>query len=321
MRFFSPFALIALLACSTASHAVATDAAASANSGSYSVEVTDAYGSPIRTFERYGRTYVLGDEGQRYRIRVRNHSGERIEAVISVDGRDVLDGQNAATSKAGYLVAAHGEVAIDGFRLSNRDVATFRFSPVADSYAAQMGNDRNVGVIGVAIFRERRVVYRPQPTRRPNYPDNYGNYDEEYGRRESKSEKQAPAGAPADSAAPRSEGAKAGAVTRDAPPRERAQVDRPGLGTAFGERRESRVVQVDFARNSPNHPDAILALNYNDRPGLIALGIDLRPPRQYPRYDEPWRRETAQPFFDRPRPHVTPPPIYAAPPPNWQGGW
>lgn len=310
MRFFSPFALIALLACSTATHAVASDAEASANSGAYSVEVTDAYGSPIRTFERYGRTYVLGDEGQRYKIRVRNHSNERIEAVISVDGRDVLDGQNAATSKAGYLVGAHGEIAIDGFRLSNRDVATFRFSPVADSYAAQMGNDRNVGVIGVAIFRERRVVYRPAPVRRPNYPDND---EEDYGRRDSKAEKQAPAGASADSSAPRSEGAKAGAVARDAP-RERAQVDRPGLGTAFGERRESRVVQVDFARNSPYHPDAVLALNYNDRLGLMALGIDLRPPRQYPRYDEPWRRETAQPFVDHQRP-------YAAPPPNWQGGW
>jgi hypothetical protein len=35
------------------------------------------------------------------------------------------------------------------------EVAAFRFGSVRGSYAARKGNDRNVGVIGVAFFAER----------------------------------------------------------------------------------------------------------------------------------------------------------------------
>jgi hypothetical protein len=34
------------------------------------------------------------------------------------------------------------------------EVAAFRFGSVGGSYAAQKGDDRNVGVIGVAFFEE-----------------------------------------------------------------------------------------------------------------------------------------------------------------------
>ncbi len=37
-------------------------------------------------------------------------------------------------------------------------MATFRFGSVGDSYAAQQGDARNVGVIGVALFAERGAV-------------------------------------------------------------------------------------------------------------------------------------------------------------------
>jgi hypothetical protein len=75
--------------------------------------------------------------------------------VASVDGLDVTDGQPADPARRGYLVDPHGMLTIDGFRTSQDAVAAFRFGRVADSYAAQTGSDRNVGVIGVAIFAER----------------------------------------------------------------------------------------------------------------------------------------------------------------------
>ena len=50
---------------------------------------------------------------------------------------------------------------IDGFRTSDRSVAAFRFGKVADSYAAQTTGDRNVGVVGFAIFSERGAVWTP----------------------------------------------------------------------------------------------------------------------------------------------------------------
>ena len=61
-------------------------------------------------------------------------------------------------SKRGYLIDGYGTLDIDGFRRSSDAVAAFRFGTVRDSYAARTGSDRNVGVIGVAIFRERDMV-------------------------------------------------------------------------------------------------------------------------------------------------------------------
>ncbi|MES1172173.1 MAG: hypothetical protein ABUL77_02960, partial [Bacteroidota bacterium] len=123
------------------------------------------------TYDRAGETYVLGQLGARYTLRVLNHTGRRIEAVVSVDGRDAIDGKGAdVRSKRGYLVPAWGAVDIDGWRLSRANVAAFRFSAVADSYAARTGNAREVGVIGVAVFPERYVAPRPVYAPPPRYP-------------------------------------------------------------------------------------------------------------------------------------------------------
>ncbi len=129
-----------------------------------------------QSFWHEGETFVLGHLGDRYTIRVSNHTSRRVEAVVSVDGRDVIDGKPGDFArKSGYLVPAWGQVGIDGWRLSQAQAAAFRFSSVADSYAARMGSARNVGVIGVAIFPER--VYRPPP--RPIYPAVPYRYDDE----------------------------------------------------------------------------------------------------------------------------------------------
>ena len=334
-----PFAAVAVMACAGATPGFAWPGDAA--SGPFRVEVTDPSGSPLRTFDEGGRTYVLGEEGQRYRIRVRNGSGRRIEAVVSVDGRDALDGQPARSDKPGYVVPAYGEVLIDGFRLSMRDVATFRFAPVADSYAAQMGNARHVGVIGVAVFEERRRDPPPRIRRPDPRPEPRPWYDPRPEPRPTDSEEDRDEASKAP-AAPRTAEAspKAGASpSRDpAPeegrgyagreksggsqgssasePRDRRAADRPGLGTTFGERRDSRVVQVEFERRHPSRADALLALRYNDRRGLLALGIELRLPPRWPDNRELRRRETARPFEDLPR-------TFAAPPRGWEEeqGW
>jgi hypothetical protein len=75
--------------------------------------------------------------------------------VVSVDGHDVIDGENGDLKKRGYIVAPYGELRIEGFRTSQSDVATFRFSSVGGSYAGKKGKARNVGVIAVALFEEQ----------------------------------------------------------------------------------------------------------------------------------------------------------------------
>ena len=56
-------------------------------------------GVPAQTFDYAGGTYVLGQLGARYTLRVSNHSGRRVEAVVSVDGRDAIDGRPADLSR------------------------------------------------------------------------------------------------------------------------------------------------------------------------------------------------------------------------------
>lgn len=131
----------------------------SAARGAITVRVVDDRGAPLQTFSGGGRSYVMGSDGDRYSIRIENQTGARFEAVATVDGLDVIDGQPGSFEKRGYLVNPWSTVEIDGFRRSEEEVAAFRFGRVRDSYAAKRGNDRNVGVIGVAIFQERGSSY------------------------------------------------------------------------------------------------------------------------------------------------------------------
>jgi hypothetical protein len=87
-----------------------------------------------------------------------------------------------------------------------------------------------------------------------------------------------------------------------------AQRERPGLGTEFGEEHASHVYSVNFERASAT-PSAVLAVRYNDRAGLLDLGIDVDGNRWSAGRDT-WLRETAEPFRrDR---------GYARPPPGWR---
>lgn len=123
-------------------------------SGGLSISVLDETGAPLPSFSVAGRVYVAGEAGRRYALLVRNHTDRRYEIVASVDGLDVVDGKPASLGKRGYVIDPRGTLLVDGFRRSRDEVAAFRFGAVADSYAARTGSDRNVGVIGVALFAE-----------------------------------------------------------------------------------------------------------------------------------------------------------------------
>jgi hypothetical protein len=132
-----------------------------AGDGSLAVALVDDAGRTLPGLSAGGRTLVVGEDGERYKIVVRNATTARFEIVASVDGLDVIDGKPADPGRRGYIVDPHDTLVIDGFRTSDSDVAAFRFGKVADSYAAQTSGDRNVGVVGLAIFSERGAVWTP----------------------------------------------------------------------------------------------------------------------------------------------------------------
>ncbi len=123
------------------------------------------------TYWAHGQKYVEGRIGARYVVRVHNPTWRRVEAVVAVDGRDVIDGHPASLHKRGYVLGAHGYVDIDGFRLSDQSVAAFRFSRVGDSYAAKMGTPWRVGAVDVALFPERARPKAAPPVARRKSPE------------------------------------------------------------------------------------------------------------------------------------------------------
>jgi hypothetical protein len=126
----------------------------STGQGAISLRVLDDDGDPLPSLEIGGHNFVIGDDGDRYVIQIRNNTAGRIEAVATVDGLDVIDGRPGSFGKRGYLIQPFSSVEIDGFRQSTDSVAAFRFGKVSESYAASKGAERNVGVIGVAFFNE-----------------------------------------------------------------------------------------------------------------------------------------------------------------------
>ncbi len=139
-----------------------TGRALTTGGGAVTVSIRDANGSPLEAVHVGDRTFVVGQAGQRYSIVLTNNTGHRFEAVATVDGLDVINGKAGSFDHRGYVLLPFATLEIEGFRQSTNAVAAFRFASVADSYAAQTGSARNVGVIGVALFSERGDAFVPE---------------------------------------------------------------------------------------------------------------------------------------------------------------
>jgi hypothetical protein len=235
---------------------VAPFAAVSASAGALAdVEVYDrTAGQTLPIYEHEGRFYVAGEPRHQYEVRVRNSSSNRLLAVTSVDGVNVITGQTAAQQQSGYVLDAWDSVNIEGWRKSMDDVATFYFTRLKDSYAARTGRPDDVGVIGVALFREYRP-YRPCCA----------------GRREGAS--------PGVVAPPEVSGEMqddSAELSRDAASNSERRAQKAEseskLGTGHGHRESSPAQYVDFRRASTT-PDETIVIYYDSRRNLVAQGV------------------------------------------------
>ena len=207
------------------------------------VEVIDRdTGQQLETYYWHGEYWVAGEPGARYAIAIRNRLGERLLAVTSVDGVNVITGQNAGWDQSGYVLDPSEGYEIAGWRKSDYQVAEFAFTTALHSYAARTGRPENVGIIGVALFRE----LRPDAALTPPAP-------------------------PVASAAP-------DAAQRALPSPENAEQSEakaataPSLGTAHGAAEYSYVAHTRFLRRQW-HPDEIIRIRYDSLANLIAMGI------------------------------------------------
>lgn len=276
--------LTATVACAQSAEARRDSRHISAN-GEYSFQVeVDGYPAPI--YNGGAQSWIEGVYGRSYAIRVFNHTAQRIEAVATVDGRDVISGQSGDYRKQrGYVIEPYGSVLIDGFRQSYQNVAAFYFTAPSDAYATRMGDSRNLGIIGVAVFRERTPYVPPQP------PIAYGP------RRDGSGPKAKSAPAPSSGAKSYYESEAADSSAQ------RSQ----SLGTGYGQSTYSPATSTRFVRRSARRPDAMLSIRYDDRQGLIDNGV-LPQPYHQPYSPQPQSFPSAQPQFAPPPPPQNPPP-------------
>lgn len=211
-----------------------------------------------------GERHVAGEPGHEYEIRMRNRESSRVLAVTSVDGVNVITGRTAAPDQGGYVIDPRGRLEIDGWRKSMDEVAAFYFTSLPDSYAARTGRPDNVGVIGIALFRER-VAY---PVAREG--DSVSTAAAEPIDPPSRPESRSAQGA----AAPAEQESSAGLFGK-------LQKD-DRLGTGHGQRLDSGATYTHFERAS-DQPDAVIRIFYDSRRNLVARGVIPRPDDRYVR--------------------------------------
>ncbi len=231
---------------------LATTGQAHAAGGMADVAIVDRDSGAVLTPYLYrGEYWVAGRPGARYSIEIRNRLGERLLAVTSVDGVNVVSGATAGWDQTGYVFGSGERYEITGWRKSDREVADFTFTESPNSYAERTGRPANVGVIGVALFRERQ---QPMPAYVPpaiGYPLDR-------------------AQSAARAAAGQGESADANiAFSAPAPPAAK-------LGTGHGEREYSYVNHTEFSRMQ-NHPNEVIRIRYDSFDNLLAMGIVKRP--------------------------------------------
>ena len=208
--------------------------------------------SEMRTTEKWARDgvwYVEGIQGKRFLMNIMNRTSARVEVVVSVDGLDVSDGEEASIMKRGLVIGPWSSFTFEGFRTSESNVATFRFIEPGGSYAGLTGNLKNVGVIGIAVFKEKVIIPLDPWALRCGKWDRYNTADV-------------------------SHGVDRGVICNSMP---MASMTGQSLGTEFGESRLSQVGSTTFTRANLV-PETTFTLRYENRETLMAMGFYMQGP-------------------------------------------
>jgi len=256
----------------SAAVAVALSISAAAHAGSLvDVSVIDRdTGASLPTHRHDGKLYIAGVPGHRYSVRLSNRTSSRVLTVLSVDGVNAITGQTANPNQSGYVLDAWQSTEVEGWRKNMSEIAQFNFTALDNSYAARTGRPNNVGVIGVAVFREKAPVWRERD-------DKISMHEAESQPRSADSAAAAPPpAAPATAGAAqaaKSASAPAGASRADALAAQRpTPKPEESLGTGHGARESSYASYTTFERASSS-PDEVDSVWYDSYKNLVARGV------------------------------------------------
>lgn len=116
-------------------------------------------GKPVPFYMRAdGTPFIEGIPGKSYEIHTENIANGRLEILASVDGRNTLKQEEADwRSSTGMIVNSGLTWRNKGWRLDDEHIAEFQFSDPESAVASAAGAPKSIGVIGFAIFKEKRA--------------------------------------------------------------------------------------------------------------------------------------------------------------------
>lgn len=226
-------------------------------------------GATLPTHIHDGKLYIAGVPGHRYSVRMMNRSGSRVLAVLSVDGVNAVTGETANPEQSGYVLDPYQSTEISGWRKSMSEIAQFNFTALGDSYAARTGRPNNVGVIGVAVFREKQPIWRERE--RDDKISARGAAEPETAAAAPPPSQPAADAATAQAAKP----ASAPAMARDSAAGGVAEMrakKAESLGTGHGARESSYASYTTFEREG-SRPNEVVSMWYDSYSNLIARGV------------------------------------------------
>jgi hypothetical protein len=137
------------------------------NNASVEIDVVDDSGRELYQYtannrkNRNKRTYLEASKGKNYTLRLRNTSNERVGVVVAVDGRNILSGKKShlRSNEKMYVLDPYETANYDGWRTSKNRVNRFYFTSAGNSYSNAWGDRSAMGVIAVAVFKEKHKQY------------------------------------------------------------------------------------------------------------------------------------------------------------------
>lgn len=224
--------------------------------------------------------WIEGRRGERFAFRVTNHNRFPVGAILSADGQSLTADGPARDSHPAYVVEPQGQITIGLWREDLGGGRELVFTDVARSLAARKGDTRNVGVLGVLVWRleEKRPV-PPVPITR-----------DERNKQRPGTPEPGPTGGARDDASPAPSASHGGREVERAD--RSARRDAPGIGVGAGDRVRDEAYLTDRYRRV--RVLGTISVYYDDRYGLERAGVDLN---QY--YDPvPIDRRRSDPFPD-----------------------
>lgn len=148
-------------------------------------------GKPVKQYSKDGEIFIEAKSSTEYEIHIHNNNSTKIEAVIGVDGIDVITGNPNTEKSNGYVIDAYDTLKLKGYRISDEKVAAFKFCKKENSYASAKTVYAQNGVITVKCYAEeilpcfynsapqiirktKKVFYEYEEPYWPNNPIRYG---------------------------------------------------------------------------------------------------------------------------------------------------